>query len=235
MTDKDGRLKLFSAVQLLQDCSEMWKEQEPVFRDYLREHGAAQLLAFRQLEILRVPRLHEELRCCTTVFDCRGANGFRNTVISDACGNPCYVSWCQGAFVRLQTGQLLRIPQEVVESMRLSPRYEMEYRSRKIQLPAVPEIVLPSIAVQRNDIDYNGHVNNAHYLRMALELLPAGFEPASMRVEYKYPARYGMRLQPVIQEGQQALYVTLRAGQHTCCVMEFSRAAHSNRNGWYAW
>lgn len=233
MTDREGRLKLFSALQLLQDCSEMWKENEPAFRDYLKESGGAQFLAYRQLEVLRVPRLGEELTCTTSVFDCRGAKGFRNTIITDAEGKPCYVSWCQGAFVARQTGRLLRIPQEVVDSMHLSPRYEMEYRERRIMLPESPAIQLPPIAVQRNDIDYNHHVNNAHYVRMALEFLPAGFEIGSLRVEYKKPATLGVKLTPIIQEGDNALYITLSEAGAPICVMEFTPAAHAG--GWFAW
>ena len=51
-TDIDGRMKLFSAVQLMQDCSEMWKNSEPAFMSFLLENQGAQLLNFRYLEIL---------------------------------------------------------------------------------------------------------------------------------------------------------------------------------------
>lgn len=202
----------------------MWKETEPEFRDYLQENGAAQLLAFRQVEVLRVPRLYEELTCTSTVFDCRGAKGFRNTVICDAAGRPCYVSWTQGAFVNMQTGRLIRIPQEVIDTMQMHPRYEMNYRERKIALPETLGITLPKVAVQRNDIDYNQHVNNAQYVRMALEFLPAGFEIASMRAEYKQPAKPGSHLIPVLQESGGALYVSLSEAGAPVCVMEFSQA-----------
>lgn len=224
MTDRHGRLKLFSAIQLMQDCSEYWKESEPEFRKYLEENEAAQLLVFRQVEILRVPRLYEKLTCSTTVFDCKGANGFRNTIISDEAGNPSYISWSQGAFVSLNNGRLLRVPAEVIEQMLLSPRYEMNYRARKIELPDGNRIPMPPVPVQHNDIDYNQHVNNAQYIRMALEYVPEEFEIASLRVEYKRPVRYGVSLQPSLLEQPHALYVVLSEGDKACCVIEFLRA-----------
>ena len=223
MTDRHGSLKLFSAIQMMQDCSEYWKESEPDFRKCLEENGAAQLLVFRQVEILRVPRLYEKLTCSTSVFDCKGANGFRNTIISDAAGNPCYISWSQGAFVNATSGRLLRVPAEVIARLRLSPRYEMNYRSRKIELPAGNLIPLPPVSVQRNDIDYNQHVNNAQYVRMALEYVPEGFEIGSLRVEYKRPVRYGSLLQPSLLEHSHTLYVVLSENDKVCCVIEFSR------------
>ena len=235
MTDSRGRLKLFSAIQLMQDCSEMWKESEVGFRDYLRETGGAQLLAFRQLEIRRVPALYEELTCTTTVFDCRGAQGFRNTIITDAAGNPCYESWSQGAFVNRKTGRLMRLPQRVIDSLNMSPRYDMPYRSRKIELPSIAGIILPVVAVQRNDIDYNQHVNNAHYIRMALEFLPAGFDFASLRVEYKQPACWGARLQPLLYDAGTALYIVLKEGAQVCCIVEFNKNLQSDGSDWFAW
>lgn len=235
MTDRHGRLKLFSAVQLMQDCSEFWKTSEPAFKKCLEDSGTAQLLVYRQLEILRVPELYEELTCSTWVFDCKGSNGFRNTIISDAAGRPCYVSWSQGAFVNMSSGRLIRIPRDVMEQLSFAPRYEMNYQPRKIELPQTPEISLPGICVQRNDIDYNQHVNNAQYIRMALEFLPSGFEIAGLRVEYRRAAHYGSRLQASIQEGENKLWVILRENAETCCVIEFTRALRGNVDGWFAW
>ena len=48
---------------------------------------------------------------------------------------------------------------------------------------------MPPIRVLRADIDYNKHLNNANYVRMAMELLPADFEINGLRVEYKVPVR----------------------------------------------
>lgn len=223
MTDRQGCLKLFSAIQMMQDCSEFWKESEPAFRDCLVENDAAQLLVFRQVEVLRVPCLYEKLTCSSSVFDCKGANGYRNTIITDEAGEPCYVSWSQGAFVNTTTGRLFRVPVEVLEQMQMEPRYAMHYRPRKIELPRGNEIPMPSIPVQHNDIDYNQHVNNAQYIRMALEYVPDDFEIATMRVEYKRAVRYGSSLQPSVLEMPEALYIILREEDSVCCIVEFTR------------
>lgn len=235
MTDRHGRLKLFSAIQLMQDCSEFWKTSEPVFNQCLEDNEAAQILVYRQLEILRVPRLYEELTCRTWVFDCKGANGFRNTIISDAEGKPCYVSWSQGAFVNVGTGRLFRIPNEVMQQLHMEQKYDMVYLPRKIEPPRTLEINLPEIPVQRNDIDYNQHVNNSQYIRMALEYLPSGFEISAMRVEYKRSVRFGARLQACMREGDGTLCVVLRESGVDCCIIEFHRAQHSQDSGWFAW
>ncbi|MBQ9587885.1 MAG: hypothetical protein IJR26_08520 [Bacteroidales bacterium] len=35
--DADGRLKLFAALQMMQDCSEMWIVSEPTVQRYFEE------------------------------------------------------------------------------------------------------------------------------------------------------------------------------------------------------
>ena len=50
--DSEGRLKLYSALQMMQDCSEMWIDSEPGVKQYFTEQNMAQLLATRQVEII---------------------------------------------------------------------------------------------------------------------------------------------------------------------------------------
>ena len=66
--DSEGRLKLYSALQMMQDCSEMWIDSEPEVKDYFLQQNMAQLLATRQVEIVRVPEFKEELTVTTSVY-----------------------------------------------------------------------------------------------------------------------------------------------------------------------
>ena len=222
-SDTNGRMKLFSAVQLMQDCSEMWKDSEPDFLNFLMKSKAAQLLTFRYLEVLRAPNLGEQLTCITSVYGTQGAFGFRNTAIYDAMGETCYRSWCIGAFVSAETGRLMRLPQEVTDSLTIDPQLPMNYSGRKITLPDAETFALPDIAVQRNDIDYNSHVNNAHYIRMALECIPEEFVPQALRVEYRRPVPPGAIISPSLILQPFAAYVQLRVGETLCAVVEFTR------------
>ena len=216
-------MKLFSALQLMQDCSEMWKNSEPAFLNYLLENRAAQLLNFRQVEILRVPELGELLTCSTSVYGAQGPFGYRNTAIYDSCGRPCYLSWAIGAMVSAETGRLLRVPQSVAEQMCVEPQLHMTYGDRKITPPTdLPEQPMAPINVLRNDIDYNRHVNNAHYIRMALELLPADFVPTGLRVEYKRPVAPGAIIEPSLILSPTAAWVQLRVQGTLCCIIEFT-------------
>ena len=77
--DSEGKLKLFSALQMMQDCSEMWLDSEPQVKEYFARENMAQLLASRQVEIIRVPEFKEELTVTTSVYGMKPMFGFRNT------------------------------------------------------------------------------------------------------------------------------------------------------------
>ena len=220
--DSEGRLKLYSALQMMQDCSEMWLDTEPAVRQYFAEQNMAQLLASRQVEVIRVPVFKEELTVTTTVYEVKGMFGFRNTFIYDAEGKPCYRTWGMGAFVDKTGGKLKRVDDAVIASMHMEPKLEMDYRDRRIILPKEGGETLEAIKVLRADIDYNKHLNNANYIRMAMELLPEGFEVKGLRVEYRVPAKMGDTLVPTVFRIDGGIIVSLDLDKETSAIIEFT-------------
>ncbi|MBR6818947.1 MAG: hypothetical protein IKM71_00510 [Bacteroidaceae bacterium] len=220
--DSEGRLKLCSALQMMQDCSEMWIDSETGVKCYFAEQHMAQLLATRQVEIVRVPEYKEELTVTTSVYGMKPMFGFRNTFIYDAEGKPCYKTWSMGAFVDKSAGKLKRVDDATMASMSLEPQLEMDYKDRRIILPKEDEEVLEPVKVLRADIDYNRHVNNANYVRMAMELLPEGFDVKGLRVEYRVAAKLGDTLIPTLYHTGAALIVSLSIGDDVSAIVEFT-------------
>ena len=223
--DSDGRLKLYSALQMMQDCSEMWIDTEPGVKQFFTEQNMAQLLASRQVEVVRVPDFKEELTVTTSVYGMKPMFGFRNTFIYDAEGKPCYRTWSMGAFVDKSNGKLKRVDDATMASMTLEPQLEMNYGDRRIAVPKEGGQVLPPIPVMKADIDYNRHVNNANYIRMAMEFLPEGFQVAGLRVEYRVAAKLGDTLLPTLYRlTEDTILVTLSIGNEVSAIAEFTAA-----------
>ena len=221
--DANGRLKLYSALQMMQDCSEMWLESEPAVKEYFHRENMAQLLASRQVEIMRVPTFKEELTVTTSVYEMKPMYGFRNTFIYDAEGKPCYRTWSMGAFVDMGNGKLKRVDDSVAQSLFIEPRLEMNYRDRRIILPKSEGQAADPIKVMRADIDYNRHVNNANYIRMAMELLPHDFIVTGKRVEYRVAAKLGDTLEPKVYEIENGFIVALSIGKEASAIVEFTK------------
>ena len=219
--DSEGRLKLYSALQMMQDCSEMWIDSEPAVKRYFAEQNMAQLLATRQVEVIRVPEYKEELTVTSTVYGMKPMFGFRNTFIYDAEGKPCYKTWSMGAFVDRATGKLKRVDAATIDSMTLEPQLEMNYKDRRIALPKEGGEMLEPIRVLRADIDYNKHLNNANYVRMAMELLPEEFIVSGLRVEYRVAAKLGDLLVPTIYRNGEAVIVSLAIRADVAAIIEF--------------
>ena len=219
--DSEGKLKLYSALQMMQDCSEMWIDSEQGVKDYFEKENMAQLLASRQVEVIRRPSFKEELTVTTSVYGMKSMFGFRNTFIYDAEGLPCYRTWSMGAFVDKSTGKLKKVDDQTISTMLLEPKLDMNYKDRRIILPKEGGTVLAPVAVQRADIDYNKHVNNANYIRMAMELLPEGFEVKGLRVEYRVPAKLNDQLVPTVYQQDELFIVALNIGNDVSTIIEF--------------
>ena len=222
--DGEGRLKLYSALQMMQDCSEMWIDSEPVVKRYFEEQNMAQLLATRQAEIVRVPEYKEELTVTTSVYDAKPMFGFRNTFIYDAEGKPCYKAWSMGIFIDKLTGKLKRVDDATLASVNIEPRLEMNYGDRHVRTPKEGGETFEPVKALRADIDYNKHVNNANYVRMAMELLPEDFKVGGLRVEYRSATKLGETLAPTVYKTNAGFIVALFNGGEISAVMEFREA-----------
>ncbi|SHI17684.1 Acyl-ACP thioesterase [Sporobacter termitidis DSM 10068] len=224
-TGMDGLLKLSAALDMIQDCSLHWMESEPVFRDFLTAHNAAMLLVSRQVDAVRWPVYGERVTAETRVYECRSFFGYRNTVLYGEDGGRCVLTWSAGAFVDRDSGKMVRVPPEVLDSVVLDEKIDMEYLDKKIALPDIAWRLLEAVPVRRGDIDFNRHMNNARYAEAALELLPEDMAPDRLRIEYKAPARPGALLYPRTGEAPDGRrYVLLSdAAGHPYAVMEFSK------------
>jgi acyl-CoA thioesterase FadM len=75
--------------------------------------------------------------------------------------------------------------------------------------------------VLRADIDYNKHLNNANYVRMAMELLPEDFVVRGLRVEYRVAAKFGDGLTPTIYKIADGIIVSLSIGSEVSAIIGF--------------
>ncbi len=218
----DSKLTLFNMVRMMQDCSQLWLESEPAFTAFLEENNATMMIGARQMEVLRRPEYGERLSIETSIYSFKPRMGFRNTCVRDAAGQLCAQSRCTGIFVSLTTGHPCRIPAEVIEAMTYDPEVEFVLPAGKIALPEGGR-ALPPIEVRPSDIDYNQHVNNAQYIRMAVDALPQLAAARTLRVEYRQAATLGTTIHPVAHEAGQQTTLAFNSAQGTrLAVLEFA-------------
>ena len=77
--------------------------------------------------------------------------------------------------------------------------------------------------VRQYHLDSNHHVNNAKYIRLSQEYIPADFQVQRLRAEYKRQAVLGDQIFPMVSKTEDSYVVALcNEEKEPYAVVEFS-------------
>ena len=65
-------------------------------------------------------------------------------------------------------------------------------------------------------------MNNANYVRVAMELLPENFKVQGLRVEYRVAAKLGDVLIPTVYKIEGGFIISLSVGNDVSTIIEFT-------------
>lgn len=205
----DKFVNIAQIVNYLQDCSTFESVSVGDDLEHLEEKGCAWLLAAWQIEVRRYPKLAEDIVISSWHSNHKGVLANRNFEICDQEGNQMVAANSIWFYYDLERKAPRRISQEYVDQYGQREPLEMDYKPRRIMVPAITGREEASFPVRKSDLDTNGHVNNAKYVRMAWEYVE-NRKIQAMRVEYRIAALYGDDIFPVIYEEENKMYVELR-------------------------
>lgn len=211
---QNSELSATGIVNYLQDCSTFQSQDIGLGLEYLAEKRKAWWLSTWQIVIDRYPMLGDEIVIGTWPYDFKGIYGYRNFTIRDKQGNYLVRANSIWFFVDTESGRPVRAEEKDIlrYGMGQEPKLEMDYAPRKIILPAEYEAAAP-IPAGRHHIDTNNHVNNAQYVEIAREVIPADFRIAELRVEYKKAAVFGDLIYPRLSRIPEGYVIVLGDSQ----------------------
>ena len=215
--DIERNLSLSSIVNYFQDCSTFHSEAVDRGFDYLAKQERVWLMSAWQVIIYRRPRFGEAIRIGTWPYDFKSMYGYRNFVIQDPVSNETLVAansiW---VYADTKTGRPVKILPENCE--------------RKIALPTNSE-ELPSFPVTQSQLDYNRHVNNGQYIRMAEAYLPDGFIVGEFRADYRKSAVADNIIHPLrsLTETTCTIVLADETGKPYTTVQFFRKEETSNK------
>lgn len=123
----------------------------------------------------------------------------------------------------MENGHVVRITPEIAAHYPMEEKADMSYAPRKIAFREEKERLEP-ISVPKAFIDTNQHMNNAQYIRTALEFVPEDFHIRQVRVEYKKAAVLHDQLYPFIYKDDQIIKILLGDAEgQAYAVVEFKR------------
>ena len=198
----DCILTLPALVNYFQDCSTFQSEGTCGSIAALTEKNWAWMLSSWQIDVLRYPKLCEDVMIGTIPYELKGLFGMRNFFMKTADGELLAQANSIWALIDLENNLPIQIPDYFAEAYPIEPRLDMDYAPRKLPFPKEGENhVVEDITVRLRDLDSNHHMNNEQYIRMALDCLDGKLlHPSHMRAEYRKQAFLGNIIHPVVNE-----------------------------------
>ena len=215
--DATRRMSFGSLMDAMQDCVNINSESVGRGIDYMLTHKRTWFAISWNIEILRIPKMFEEISVKTWAYEFATSIGYRNVIVTDENGEDIVCADSMWTLMDMETKHPVRIEEEDAKGYEIEPRYPMEKCGRKIRLPKEFEVV-DTVVVPKADIDYNGHMSNAKYILLTNEYVEDITCVNRIRVEYKSQARYKEAL--VIERAIQE--IEAEAGMETHVIIKMS-------------
>lgn len=222
--DRNNTLSYHALLNYLQDASTLHSEELGESGTELLKKNMAWVLSFWQICIEDMPKLSQDIVVSTWPYSTKGLFGLRNFCVDNEKGEQIVKANSIWVLIDPRNGRPIRITDEVSSHYPDEPKLEMDYCDRKIPVPAEYTEMEP-IKVPKYFIDTNNHVNNAKYVMVAEEYLPADFYVKEIRVEYKIAAVLGDVMIPrvTIQKDEAIIVLVNEEGKPYATVQFLGR------------
>lgn len=189
----DNKLRIPAIINYFQDCTTENSEQIGVGHDYLVERNRAWILNSWQVEIMRRPKVGEQIEVGTWATGFKTVFGPRDFCMTTSKGEVLARAHSLWVYIDTENGRPIKPTEEEISAYEVGEPILMEEVSRKIKMPE-GAIKVDTFPVHKYHIDTNAHVNNSKYIELACEALPEEFEVQRLRVEYRKAAVLGDRI-----------------------------------------
>ncbi|MDP8208839.1 MAG: thioesterase [Candidatus Electryonea clarkiae] len=190
----DARVSIAVIADFLQDAAGHHAEGMNLSGYRLYEDGYAWVLTRLKISMTRYPRMGETLLIETWPTGLEKYIASRDFLLKTDKGEACGVATSAWVALNIESRKMDPLPDYV--NLEHEPRKEraLEFSSRSLPRLKNHEYAL-TFKVRESDLDFNNHVNNAHYLSWALESIPLekreGLSPADVDILFRAEARYG--------------------------------------------
>lgn len=194
--DPAGNIHLSALMNHLVLCSEQQLVHLQLGPEFMLGLGMGWVTTQYQIEIQRLPMLHENVRAVTRATQYNKFFCYRDFWLYDEQGNQLAFVRSIWVVISFATRKMIHLPTEVTE------RIASEFKPEVVRFPRIPKVdwtidtdAAKSFRVRYFDIDSNRHVNNAHYFDWMLDSLSLDFLKShvieSMSIKYDNEVRYG--------------------------------------------
>lgn len=185
--DANGELPIYEIMNYLQDCTNFHSESLGAGIDFMTSRGKAWIIVAYKIVIESPIKLGQDICVGTSPTDFGSMFATRQFFIRDMDGNDLVKADSLWLILDLESRKPTRITQEDKDFYQYAEVFQDVKASRKIRFQSEPHKV-GDFVVKRTYIDNNGHMNNADYLRAAVEYLPNDFRCKELEIVYNKEA-----------------------------------------------
>jgi acyl-ACP thioesterase len=227
--DYKADLSIEGLINYLQDCSTFQSEELGVGYSFMHEHHFAWFISAWQIWIDQLPHFCDPIKISTWCSAARSTDAHRNFTISSP-DNKSYVRADSIWFVfDTKQNRPIRIPASEKVYVQGDAPLDLPPTHRRLPVEGSYSSAA-AIQISKQHLDTNGHVNNAHYVRMAIDALDRPIDIQRLCVQYKRMALLGDTIVPRIHHLDNGATVDLTNPQgSTYAVVRLEeRGLHSN-------
>lgn len=197
--DRNGNVPLYEIMNYFQDCTTFQSEELGAGIGFMEKRQRAWIIVAYKIQINQQIKLGQDICVGTAPTQFKGMLAYRNYVIKDSEGNKLVQADSLWILMDMQNRKPTRITEADTAMYKIEEGFENLKANRKIYFEGEKK-AFPPFKVLKTYIDNNGHMNNAEYLRVAQEFLPANQNWKSLNIVYNKEAMEGEEIVPYIYE-----------------------------------
>lgn len=208
-TDRDGFLRIITLWNILQDMADTHAEQLGFGLSFCLKNNLTWFGTNYHVQINRLPKLHEEITVRTWPSVKKKIGAVREFEICDSNGRPLIVASSLWILIDVRQRKPIAVDKALPDYQPLQER-AVNSEFSKIQIPETAKS-LTTERVRFDDIDLNGHVNNAVYPLWATESMDPAYrlthQPKEIEINYKKECLLGENVEiSTLNENDTAFY-----------------------------
>lgn len=212
---KDNFIKNRAILEMLEDIGAYHSDLAGYGASDIEKTNVVWILAGWKLDVIKRPKYGQKIHIKTWGRDMSKAVTYRDFELYSNNNELCAIATSKWVLVSTKTGRITKITEEIAH--KYMPEDKSVYDKKeieKIDLPEESEYTKKiKYAVNRRDIDINGHMHNLYYLDLAYEALPDEIynkRPFDyVRITYKKEIKLGEKVncKYVEQDGKYVIVI----------------------------
>ncbi|CAM2783214.1 acyl-[acyl-carrier-protein] thioesterase [Fructilactobacillus fructivorans] len=170
---------------------------------YVIEHGVTWVVAQTDMDITRLPRVHEKVQVQTRGSSYTKYFAYREFWVRDMDGNELVHVGSLWVMMDIQSRKMVKLDESMVIPYHCDRVRRIQRLNKIPKIHDEHDIMQTEYHVRFTDIDWNSHVNNAKYIGWMVDVLPYDFlashVPTEVSIKYEDEVTYG---DPVLSRGK---------------------------------